>query len=84
MCVACHPCFQIYDADLRGQALRLSSLRNATAAGLWPGLGLEDSGLTSRIADAKSKMEQIQAILSRPPVTEQDVSQVANAIFSIR
>ncbi|XP_077934311.1 laminin subunit beta-3 isoform X2 [Halichoerus grypus] len=84
VCVACHPCFQIYDADLRGQALRLSSLRNATAAGLWPGLGLEDPGLTSRIADAKSKMEQIQAILSRPPVTEQDVSQVANAIFSIR
>ncbi|XP_054363938.1 laminin subunit beta-3 isoform X1 [Mirounga angustirostris] len=84
VCVACHPCFQIYDADLRGQALRLSSLRNATAAGLWPGLGLEDPGLTSRIADAKSKMEQIRAILSRSPVTEQEVSQVANAIFSIR
>ncbi|XP_027466863.2 laminin subunit beta-3 [Zalophus californianus] len=83
VCVACHPCFQIYDADLRGQALRLSSLRNATA-GLWPGLGLEDAGLTSWIADAKSKMEQIQAILSRPPVTEQEVSQVANAISSIR
>ncbi|XP_044123420.1 laminin subunit beta-3 [Neovison vison] len=83
VCVACHPCFQIYDADLRSQALRLSGVRNATA-GLWPGQGLEDLGLTSWIADAKSQMEQIQAILSRPSVTEQEVSQVANTIFSIR
>ncbi|XP_032734007.1 laminin subunit beta-3 [Lontra canadensis] len=83
VCVACHPCFQIYDADLRGQALRLSGVRNATA-GLWPGQGLEDLGLTSWITDAKSQMERIQAILSRPSVTEQEVSQVANTIFSIR
>ncbi|XP_025776785.1 laminin subunit beta-3 [Puma concolor] len=83
VCVACHPCFQSYDADLRGQALRLSSLRNATAS-LWPGLGLEDPGLTARIMGAKSKMEQIQAILASASVTEQEVSQVANAIFSIR
>uniref|UniRef100_A0A8C0NQ95 Laminin subunit beta-3 n=1 Tax=Canis lupus familiaris TaxID=9615 RepID=A0A8C0NQ95_CANLF len=83
VCVACHPCFQNYDADLRGRALRLSSLRNATAS-LWPGLGLEDPGLTSRIVDARSKMEQIQAILSSAPATEQELSQVANAIFSIR
>ncbi|XP_047560834.1 laminin subunit beta-3 [Lutra lutra] len=83
VCVACHSCFQIYDADLRGQALRLSGIRNATA-GLWPGQGLEDLGLTSWITDAKSQMERIQAILSRPSVTEQEVSQVANTIFSIR
>uniref|UniRef100_A0A7N5P2J0 Laminin subunit beta-3 n=1 Tax=Ailuropoda melanoleuca TaxID=9646 RepID=A0A7N5P2J0_AILME len=83
VCVACHPCFQIYDADFRGQSLRLGSLRNVTAS-LRPGLGLDDPGLTSWIADAKSKMEQIQAILSHPLVTEQEVSQVASAIFSIR
>ncbi|XP_040302259.1 laminin subunit beta-3 [Herpailurus yagouaroundi] len=83
VCVACHPCFQSYDADLRGQALRLSGLHNATAS-LWPGLGLEDPGLTARIMGAKSKMEQIQAILASASVTEQEVSQVANAIFSIR
>ena len=77
------PGFQSYDADLRGQALRLSGLRNATAS-LWPGLGLEDPGLTARIMGAKSKMEQIQAILASASVTEQEVSQVANAIFSIR
>lgn len=83
VCVACHPCFQSYDADLREQALRLSSLRNATAA-LWPGHGAEDPRLVSRILDAKNKIEQIQAILGGAPVTEREVAQVANAIFSIR
>ncbi|ELK16127.1 Laminin subunit beta-3 [Pteropus alecto] len=83
VCVACHPCFQAYDADLQEQALRLSSLRNATAT-LRPGHGLEDPRLASRIRDAKSKIEQIQAILRSAPVTEQEVAQVANAIFSIR
>ncbi|XP_039726228.1 laminin subunit beta-3 [Pteropus medius] len=83
VCVPCHPCFQAYDADLQEQALRLSSLRNATAT-LRPGHGLEDPRLASRIRDAKSKIEQIQAILRSAPVTEQEVAQVANAIFSIR
>lgn len=83
VCVACHPCFQNYDADLQEQALRLSSLRNTTAT-LWPGHGLEDPRLASRILDAKNRMEQIQAILGGAPVTEQEVAQVANAIFSIR
>lgn len=82
-CVACHSCFQAYDADLQEQALRLSSLRNATAT-LWPGPGPEDPRLASRIRDAKSKIEQIQAILRNAPVMEQEVAQVANAIFSIR
>lgn len=83
VCVACHPCFQNYDADLQEQAVRLSSLRNATAT-LWPGHDLEDPRLASRILDAKNRMEQIQAILGGAPVTEQEVAQVANAIFSIR
>lgn len=83
MCVACHPCFQTYEAELQEQALRLSSLRNATAT-LRPGPGLGDPHLVSRILDAKSKIEQIQAILSSAPVTEQEVAQVGNAIFSIR
>lgn len=83
VCVACHHCFQAYDADLQEQALRLRSFRNATAA-LRPGHGLEDPRLASRVRDAKSKIEQIQAILRSPPVTEQEVAQVANAIFSIR
>uniref|UniRef100_A0A250Y705 Laminin subunit beta-3 n=1 Tax=Castor canadensis TaxID=51338 RepID=A0A250Y705_CASCN len=83
VCVACHSCFQTYDADLQEQARRLGSLRNATA-GLWSGTGLEDHGLASRILDAKSKIEQIQAILGSTLVTEQEVAQVANAIFSIR
>ncbi|KAM5202731.1 laminin subunit beta-3 isoform 1-T13 [Hipposideros larvatus] len=83
VCVACHPCFQNYDADLHEQALRLSSLRNATAT-LWPGHGVGDPHLVSRILEAKSKIEQIQAILGGAPVTEQEVAQVANAIFSIR
>ncbi|XP_008058180.1 laminin subunit beta-3 [Carlito syrichta] len=83
VCVACHPCFQTYDADLRENAGRLSSLRNATAS-LLSGPGLEDRGLASRILGAKRKMEQIQAILGSPSVTEQEVAQVANAIFSIR
>lgn len=83
MCVACHPCFQTYDADLREQALRLGSLRNATAS-LWSGPGLEDRGLASRILDAKSKIEQIRAVLSSAAVTEQEVAQVASAILSLR
>lgn len=83
VCVACHPCFQNYDADLQEQALRLSSLRNATAT-LWPGHGVGDPHLVSRILEAKKKIEQIQAILGGAPVTEQEVAQVANAIFSIR
>lgn len=83
VCVACHPCFQTYEAELQEQALRLSSLRNATAI-LQPGPGLEDPHLVSRILDAKNKMKQIQAILSSAPVTEQEVAQVGNAIFSIR
>ncbi|XP_064333219.1 laminin subunit beta-3 isoform X3 [Camelus dromedarius] len=83
VCVACHPCFQIYDVGLREWALRLGSLRNATAS-LWLGPGLEDHGLASRMLDAKSKMEQIQEMLSGASVPEQEVAQVANAIFSIR
>lgn len=83
VCVACHPCFQTYDADLREQALRLGSLRNATAS-LWSGPGLEDRGLASRILDAKSKIEQIRAVLSSAAVTEQEVAQVASAILSLR
>ncbi|XP_062970480.1 laminin subunit beta-3 [Cynocephalus volans] len=83
VCVACHPCFQTYDADLQEQALRLGSLRNATTS-LWSGPGLEDLGLASRIQDAKNKIEQIQAILGGASVTEQEMAQAANAIFSIR
>ncbi|XP_004375250.1 laminin subunit beta-3 [Trichechus manatus latirostris] len=83
VCVACHPCFQTYDADLREQALRLRGLRNATAS-LWPGPGLGGHSLASRILDAKSKIDQIQAILSSSPVTEQEVTQAGNVIFSIR
>lgn len=83
MCVACHPCFQTYDGGLRERALRLAGLRNASAA-LWPQPGLEDHGLASRMLDAKSKIEQIQATLGDALVTEEEVAQVANAIFSIR
>uniref|UniRef100_A0A8D2DLV8 Laminin subunit beta-3 n=1 Tax=Sciurus vulgaris TaxID=55149 RepID=A0A8D2DLV8_SCIVU len=83
VCVACHPCFQSYDSDLKEQARRLHSLRNATA-GLRSGPGLEDRGLASRVRDAKAKIEQIQRIFGSALVTEQDVAQVANAIFSIR
>ncbi|VTJ74919.1 Hypothetical predicted protein [Marmota monax] len=83
VCVACHPCFQTYDSDLKEQARRLHSLRNATA-GLRPGPGLDDRGLASRVRDAKAKIEQIQTILGSALVTEQDVAQVANAVFSIR
>ncbi|XP_060150135.1 laminin subunit beta-3 isoform X2 [Globicephala melas] len=83
VCVACHPCFQTYDAGLRERALRLSSLRNATTS-LWPGPGLEDRGLASRMLDTKNKLEQVQAILGGASVTEQEVAQVANAIVSIR
>ncbi|XP_007951255.1 laminin subunit beta-3 [Orycteropus afer afer] len=83
VCVACHPCFQTYDAELRKQALRLSGLHNATAS-LRPGLGLGDHSLAAHILDAKSKIDQIQAILSSASATEQEVAQVANAIFSIR
>ncbi|XP_023422897.1 laminin subunit beta-3 [Cavia porcellus] len=83
VCVACHSCFQTYDSGLKEQAGRLSRLHNATA-GLQLRPGLEDVGLASRILDAKSKMEQIQAILGSTSVTEQDMAQVANSIFSIR
>ncbi|XP_006888006.1 PREDICTED: laminin subunit beta-3 [Elephantulus edwardii] len=83
VCVACHPCFQDYDADLREQAQRLSGLRNATAS-LQPGLGLGDRGLASRMLDTKSKIDQIRAILSSASATEQEVAQVSSAIFSIR
>ncbi|XP_036128546.1 laminin subunit beta-3 [Molossus molossus] len=83
VCVACHPCFQTYDAGLQEKALRLGSLRNATST-LWPGPGLQDPGLASRILDAKSKIEQIQAILGSAPATEREVAQVASAIFSLR
>lgn len=83
VCVACHPCFQTYDGGLRERALRLAGLRNASAA-LWPQPGLEDHGLASRMLDAKSKIEQIQATLGDALVTEEEVAQVANAIFSIR
>uniref|UniRef100_A0A8C3WIV7 Laminin subunit beta 3 n=1 Tax=Catagonus wagneri TaxID=51154 RepID=A0A8C3WIV7_9CETA len=83
VCVACHPCFQTHDAGLRERALRLRGLRNATAS-LRPGPGSEDLGLASRVQDAKSKMEQIQAVLGGALVTEREVAQVANAIFSIR
>ncbi|ELR52343.1 Laminin subunit beta-3 [Bos mutus] len=83
VCVACHPCFQTYDGGLRERALRLAGLRNASAA-LWPQPGLEDHGLASRMLDAKSKIEQIQATLGDALVTEEEVAQVANAVFSIR
>nr|XP_020759910.1 laminin subunit beta-3 [Odocoileus virginianus texanus] len=83
VCVACHPCFQTYDGGLRERALRLGGLRNASAS-LWPRPGLEDRGLASRMLDAKRKMAQIQATLGDALVTEQEVAQVANAIFSIR
>ncbi|XP_012637176.2 laminin subunit beta-3 isoform X2 [Microcebus murinus] len=83
VCVACHPCFHTYDADLRAQALRFGSLRNATAS-LGSGLGLGDRGLASRIRDANSKIEDIQAILRSASATEQEVAQAANGISSIR
>lgn len=81
--MACHPCFQTYDADLQEQARRLHGLRNATAT-LWPGSGLEDPRLASRILDAKTKIEQIQAILGSVPATEREVAEVASAILSLR
>lgn len=83
LCVACHSCFQIYDAQLQEQARRLGSVRNTTA-GLGTGAGLEDPGLASRLLDAKSKIEQIREILGGALVTEQDVAQVANVILSFR
>lgn len=83
VCVACHPCFQTYDAGLQERALRLRSLGNATAS-LRPGLGFEDLSLASQMQDAKSKMEQIQAVLGGAVVTEREVAQVAKAIFSLR
>ncbi|KAK2086469.1 Laminin subunit beta-3 [Saguinus oedipus] len=82
-CVACHPCFQTYDTTLREQVLRLGSLRNATTS-LLSGPGLEDPALASHILDAQNKIEQIRAVLSSAAVTEQEVSQVASAIFSLR
>lgn len=82
VCVACHPCFQTYDTALQEQAKRLSSLRNASAS-LWPGPGLDDRSLASWILEAKSKVEQIQAVLGSAAVPEQEVAQLANAIFSI-
>lgn len=81
--MACHPCFQTYDATLQEQARRLRSLHNATAA-LRPGAGPEDPRLASRMLDAKAKIEQIQAILGGAQATEQEVAQMANAIFSLR
>lgn len=83
VCVACHPCFQTYDADLQQQAWRLSGLRNATAT-LWPRPGPADPQLLSRILDAKSRLEQIRGVLGRTPATEQGVAHVASAILSIR
>ncbi|KAM6217376.1 laminin subunit beta-3 [Rhynchocyon petersi] len=83
VCVACHPCFQTYDSDLQEQVQRLSSFRNTTAS-LQPGLGLGDQGLASRVLDDKSKIDQIRAILNSASTTEQEVAQVANAIFVIR
>lgn len=83
VCVACHPCFHTYDADLREQALRLGRLRNTTA-GLGSRPDLEDHGLASRILDAKSRIDQIQAILDNSLVSQQDMAQVADGILSIR
>ncbi|KAG8504403.1 Laminin subunit beta-3 [Galemys pyrenaicus] len=82
-CVSCHPCFQVHDADLRAQARRLGGLRNATTSlGLGSGLAARD--LASRVLDARTKMEQIQAVLGKAAATEQEVAQVANAVRSIR
>ncbi|XP_075385959.1 laminin subunit beta-3 [Tenrec ecaudatus] len=83
VCVACHPCFQTYDADIREQARRLGGLHNATAS-LQPGPGLGDRDLASRLLTARSKMEQIQAVLNSASATEQEVAQVANTIFALR
>ncbi|XP_044530889.1 laminin subunit beta-3 [Gracilinanus agilis] len=83
VCVACHPCFEKYDRNLREEAFRLRALVNTTA-GLRPGSSQGAHGLGPQIAEAENSIRQIQAILRTPSVTEQEITEVANAIFSIR
>ncbi|KAI5201459.1 Laminin Subunit Beta-3 [Manis pentadactyla] len=73
---------ETYDTALQEQAKHLSSLCNASAS-LWPGPGLDDRSLASQVPDAESKTEQIQAVLGSAAVPEQEVAQLADAIFSI-
>ncbi|XP_068930867.1 laminin subunit beta-3 isoform X1 [Petaurus breviceps papuanus] len=83
ICVACHPCFQMYDRNIREEVLRLRALLNTTAA-LRPGSGLEERRLGPRMVEAENSIRQIQAILRTPSVTEQEITEVANVIFSVR
>ncbi|XP_004616272.2 laminin subunit beta-3 isoform X1 [Sorex araneus] len=82
-CPACHPCFHTHDAELQAQARRLSGLHNATAS-LGAGSGVGDHGLTARIQAAQSQLEQLQTMLGRASVTEQEVTQLAGTIFTFR
>ncbi|XP_028925322.1 laminin subunit beta-3 [Ornithorhynchus anatinus] len=83
-CPACHSCFQDYDEALRRQAYHLTNMRNATSGG-WPGAGGAGAPrLDARIAWAEGTVRQIQAILSSPLVTEEELAQAANVISSTR
>ncbi|XP_007481387.2 laminin subunit beta-3 [Monodelphis domestica] len=83
VCVACHPCFQKYDRNLREEAFRLRALVNTTA-GLRPGSSPGAHGLGPQIVEAENSIRQIQAMLRTPSVTEQEITEVANDIFSVR
>ncbi|XP_038604980.1 laminin subunit beta-3 [Tachyglossus aculeatus] len=83
-CPACHPCFQNYDEALRQQAHHLTNLRNVTSGGRPGAGGTGTPWLDARIMEAEGTIRQIQAILSRHLVTEEELAQAANAISSTR
>lgn len=84
-CVACHPCFQAYDADLRGLAQRLHGLHNAsTSVSAHPGSRPGDGGLAARLRDAQGRLEQVRALLSSASGTEQEVAQLWDTVSSLR
>ncbi|XP_060040806.1 laminin subunit beta-3 [Erinaceus europaeus] len=76
-CVACHPCFQAFDADLRGLARRLRGLHNVSTG---PG----DHGLAARLRDARGQLEQVRAALGGAAGAERDVARLRDTVSSLR
>ncbi|XP_069732170.1 laminin subunit beta-3 isoform X3 [Phaenicophaeus curvirostris] len=80
-CELCHPCFHTYDEDIQRLRLRQAGLSNST---LGLPLGSGGSHYGSRLSQAESNIQEVQNVLSRPPMMEQSLAQMSSAVAVIR
>ncbi|XP_029429936.1 laminin subunit beta-3 isoform X2 [Rhinatrema bivittatum] len=79
-CVACHPCFQSHDAELSRFSSQQRALRNASSGLVWP----LDTSYGPRVKEAEARLQQMQAIVSSPLVTDGELEKAKNSLTAMR